>query len=173
MVCSNPATQPGPEPAGPDRASDKLLAGTYGDMFRERPVGQAEDSKKGCRLKIVEGSQAKDAAMTFPALNSNKEAKRNMTSTVGFKVMAGPGTRPPRRRAPQSAGVHTQLQQNAVVDRDFIQLDNLQMVKSSEQFSEYFPDQDKSNVYFLTKGPGQEWARTSASGKMEGQNSSK
>lgn len=131
MVCSNPATQPGKEAAAAERGSDKPLAGSYGDMFRDKLVSQAEESKKGGRLPVVEGSQAKDAAMTFPALDTNKDPKRNMTSTVGFKVMTGPSQRPPRRRAPQSAGVHTQLQPNATVERDFIQLDNLQMVKSS------------------------------------------
>ena len=89
-----------------------------------------------------------------------------MTSTVGFDSAGKASKKPPRKRVPQSAGEHAELEQNSAVNGDFIQLDNLQMVKGSDQYSEFFPTRDQANMYFLAN-VGQEWAQTSASAKME------
>ena len=106
-------------------------------------------------------------------MSHENASKRTLTKTAGFKTIDHARELPMRKKPPQSASFKDQHRQSISGGADFIQLDNLQMVKGNEQFSEYFPNEETANTYYLTQGRGQGWATTSTSGKKDARRKSK
>lgn len=69
MVCSNPETQPGQQSKATEHTTEKLLAGSYNDMFKANLVAQADDSRKEESKSILVKSQAQASTSAFPSLD--------------------------------------------------------------------------------------------------------